>query len=56
MAIGIVIVIVIVIRIRRWGEIKSRIKIRIMSQLRKTEGARAPDWANSRAGFLAISV
>ena len=42
--------------IARWIKIKIKIKIRMMSQIRKTEGARAPDWANSRAGFLAISV
>ena len=42
--------------IARWIKIKIKIKIRMMSQIRKTKGARAPDWANSRAGFLAISV
>ena len=40
--------------IARW--IKIKIKIRMMSQIRKIKGARASDWANSRAGFLAISV
>ena len=42
--------------IARWIKIKIKIKIRMMSQIRKIKGARASDWANSRAGFLALSV